>query len=244
MGLLAVSRAIGDHSLRPYVIAEPEVTIINRHPDDELLVMASDGLWDVMTNQEACTLAKKCLQRARQRGSTRQVRQRCSVPVAAHCLALPLLLVCCLPGLVLQPAGSMVAAMSAHLAVKQIVVAGGGLGDVSAGQGRSCPACERSPLQGTQLWGNASPRAHAQHPVQHSLPATTRSWRRWALTQSLLPSCPPHSGCAERRTRGCHSAHPGSSRPRQPGQRNRGDSGPLRRLRGRTGSRGSGAAKI
>ena len=25
MGLLAVSRAIGDHSLRPYVIAEPEV---------------------------------------------------------------------------------------------------------------------------------------------------------------------------------------------------------------------------
>lgn len=26
MGLLAVSRAIGDHSLRPYVIAEPEVS--------------------------------------------------------------------------------------------------------------------------------------------------------------------------------------------------------------------------
>lgn len=30
MGLLAVSRAIGDHSLRPYVIAEPEVTIVAR----------------------------------------------------------------------------------------------------------------------------------------------------------------------------------------------------------------------
>jgi protein phosphatase 2C len=27
MGLLAVSRAIGDHSLRPYVIAEPEVRL-------------------------------------------------------------------------------------------------------------------------------------------------------------------------------------------------------------------------
>jgi serine/threonine protein phosphatase PrpC len=71
MGLLAVSRAIGDHSLRPYVIAEPEVTIVNRHPDDEVLIMASDGLWDVMSNQEACNLAKKCLLRARQRGSTR-----------------------------------------------------------------------------------------------------------------------------------------------------------------------------
>lgn len=27
MGLLAVSRAIGDHSLRPYVIAKPEVSV-------------------------------------------------------------------------------------------------------------------------------------------------------------------------------------------------------------------------
>jgi len=72
MGLLAVSRAIGDHSLRPYVIADPEVTVVNRHPSDELMVMASDGLWDVITNQEACSLAKKCLLRARQKGSTRE----------------------------------------------------------------------------------------------------------------------------------------------------------------------------
>lgn len=47
---------------------------MSRHHADELLVMASDGLWDVMNNQEACTLAKKCLLRARQRGSSRQVR--------------------------------------------------------------------------------------------------------------------------------------------------------------------------
>ena len=50
-----------------------QVTIISRHPADEVLVMASDGLWDVMSNQEAVTLAKKCLGRARSRGSTRQV---------------------------------------------------------------------------------------------------------------------------------------------------------------------------
>lgn len=71
MGVLAVSRAIGDHCLRPFVIAQPEVTIITRHAQDELLLLASDGLWDVMNNQEACTLAKKCLQRARQRGASR-----------------------------------------------------------------------------------------------------------------------------------------------------------------------------
>jgi protein phosphatase 2C len=81
MGLLAVSRAIGDHSLRPYVIAEPEVTVLARHASDELLVLASDGLWDVMSNQEACGLAKKCLQRARQRGSTRQSAARVAATV-------------------------------------------------------------------------------------------------------------------------------------------------------------------
>lgn len=81
MGLLAVSRAIGDHSLRPYVIAEPEVTIVNRHAGDELLVLASDGLWDVMSNQEACTLAKKCLLRAQQRGSSKQSAARVAATV-------------------------------------------------------------------------------------------------------------------------------------------------------------------
>ena len=50
-----------------------QVTIITRHTQDELLLLASDGLWDVMNNQEACTLAKKCLQRARQRGASRAV---------------------------------------------------------------------------------------------------------------------------------------------------------------------------
>ena len=51
MGVLAMSRAIGDHCLRPYVIPEPEISAFARHPGDELLLLASDGLWDVMTNQ-------------------------------------------------------------------------------------------------------------------------------------------------------------------------------------------------
>lgn len=81
MGLLAVSRAIGDHSLRPYVIADPEVTVVNRHASDELLIMASDGLWDVISNQEACTLAKKCLLRAQQKGSSRENAARVAATV-------------------------------------------------------------------------------------------------------------------------------------------------------------------
>jgi hypothetical protein len=50
-GLLAVSRAIGDHSLRPYVTACPEVTHVGRRHGDELLLLASDGLWDMMSCQ-------------------------------------------------------------------------------------------------------------------------------------------------------------------------------------------------
>ncbi|GMH39927.1 hypothetical protein BSKO_07831 [Bryopsis sp. KO-2023] len=69
MGLLAMSRAIGDRSLRPFVIPDPEVTIIHRLPEDELLILATDGLWDVVSNQEACTLAMRCMQRAREKGA-------------------------------------------------------------------------------------------------------------------------------------------------------------------------------
>lgn len=71
MGVLAVSRSIGDQYLRPYVISGPEVTILRRSDEDELLLLASDGLWDVLSNQDACSLAKRCLQRAQRKGASR-----------------------------------------------------------------------------------------------------------------------------------------------------------------------------
>ena len=81
MGVLAVSRAIGDHCLRPFVIAQPEVTIIARRLDDELLLLASDGLWDVLSNAEAVALARRCLRRARQRGASRASAARIAATV-------------------------------------------------------------------------------------------------------------------------------------------------------------------
>lgn len=81
MGVLAVSRSIGDQYLRPYVIAWPEVTILGRSEEDEMMLLASDGLWDVLSNQEACILAKRCLQRAQQRGASRQTAARVAAAV-------------------------------------------------------------------------------------------------------------------------------------------------------------------
>ncbi|XP_022885047.1 protein phosphatase 2C 16-like [Olea europaea var. sylvestris] len=58
-GVLAMSRSIGDRYLKPWIIPEPEVMFVPRARDDECLVLASDGLWDVMTNEEACEAARK-----------------------------------------------------------------------------------------------------------------------------------------------------------------------------------------
>ncbi|XP_021278898.1 probable protein phosphatase 2C 25 [Herrania umbratica] len=57
-GCLAVSRGIGDQHLKQWVIAEPETKIISIKPDCEFLILASDGLWDKVSNQEAVDIAR------------------------------------------------------------------------------------------------------------------------------------------------------------------------------------------
>ncbi|GLJ53859.1 hypothetical protein SUGI_1150050 [Cryptomeria japonica] len=60
-GFLAMSRALGDRFLKRYVISEPEVTCTERTHEDECLILASDGLWDVLSNDTVCEVARKCL---------------------------------------------------------------------------------------------------------------------------------------------------------------------------------------
>ncbi|XP_059660886.1 probable protein phosphatase 2C 25 [Cornus florida] len=57
-GSLAVSRGIGDRHLKQWVIAEPETKIFKIKPDFEFLLLASDGLWDKVSNQEAVDIAR------------------------------------------------------------------------------------------------------------------------------------------------------------------------------------------
>ena len=63
-GNLALSRAIGDRSERPMVTAEPEIISVPVQEDnDEFILVASDGLWDVMDSQEAVDYVKSIHER-------------------------------------------------------------------------------------------------------------------------------------------------------------------------------------
>ncbi|GFS43922.1 similar to HYPERSENSITIVE TO ABA1 [Actinidia rufa] len=64
-GVLAMSRAIGDRYLRPWIIPVPEVTFTTRTEEDECLILASDGLWDVMSNDEVGEVVRRLLRRWR-----------------------------------------------------------------------------------------------------------------------------------------------------------------------------------
>ncbi|GFY81335.1 phosphatase 2C5 [Actinidia rufa] len=55
-GSLAISRAIGDPHMKEWIICEPEIRKLPLTSDCEFLIMASDGLWDKVNDQEAVDL--------------------------------------------------------------------------------------------------------------------------------------------------------------------------------------------
>ncbi|OKL58063.1 hypothetical protein UA08_06602 [Talaromyces atroroseus] len=58
-GVLAVTRALGDSYLKDLVTGHPYTTETVVQPDqDEFLILACDGLWDVCTDQEAVDLIR------------------------------------------------------------------------------------------------------------------------------------------------------------------------------------------
>ncbi|KAF6141933.1 hypothetical protein GIB67_037901 [Kingdonia uniflora] len=57
-GQLAVARAFGDRSLKKHLSSEPDVEVQMIDDGTEFLILASDGLWKVMTNQEAVDAIK------------------------------------------------------------------------------------------------------------------------------------------------------------------------------------------
>ena len=46
----------GDVQLQPYITSEPEIIEETIQGEDEYLVLATDGIWDVMKNEDVAKL--------------------------------------------------------------------------------------------------------------------------------------------------------------------------------------------
>lgn len=55
-GILAVTRSLGDHAMKDYVIGDPHLMEVKLEPTDTHVIIACDGLWDVISDQEAIDL--------------------------------------------------------------------------------------------------------------------------------------------------------------------------------------------
>ena len=74
MGTIGVTRGFGDHglkaantgvSIKPFLSSQPEVQSLNLEEYDlterDCVVIATDGLWDVVSDQDAGNIVRKIL---------------------------------------------------------------------------------------------------------------------------------------------------------------------------------------
>eukprot|EP01097_Dermamoeba_algensis_P004643 TRINITY_DN3005_c0_g1_i1.p1 TRINITY_DN3005_c0_g1~~TRINITY_DN3005_c0_g1_i1.p1 ORF type:complete len:344 (+),score=79.64 TRINITY_DN3005_c0_g1_i1:111-1142(+) len=80
-GMVAITRSLGDHCMKDFISGEPYLDYLELIPgEDNLLILACDGVWDVLSDQDAidliegepdCTaMSKKLLIHAIKGGST------------------------------------------------------------------------------------------------------------------------------------------------------------------------------
>jgi len=79
-GLVAITRSLGDHCMKSFIIGDPHLETVELNPEDSFLILACDGVWDVVPSQDAVDLisgdsdptlmAKKLLVQAIKAGST------------------------------------------------------------------------------------------------------------------------------------------------------------------------------
>ena len=66
---LSLSRAIGDRFAKPVVSGVAEIQRIPLTDDDEFIILASDGLWDVMDSEELVQFVKRKMEAMKNSGS-------------------------------------------------------------------------------------------------------------------------------------------------------------------------------
>jgi serine/threonine protein phosphatase PrpC len=57
-GVLAVSRALGDASLKPFVSSEPRIVEGRLAKENDFVILACDGVWDVLVPQDVIEIAR------------------------------------------------------------------------------------------------------------------------------------------------------------------------------------------
>jgi len=72
-GVLAVSRALGDAGLKPFVISDPRIVEGLLEKDNDFVILACDGIWDVLIPQEVIDIARSA--ESPQEGA-RQIKDR------------------------------------------------------------------------------------------------------------------------------------------------------------------------
>eukprot|EP01041_Mallomonas_annulata_P010828 gene10827-22588_t len=55
-GILAVARAFGNYGIRHVIKAEPDIFQRDVTAEDDFIVLASDGMWDVLRNKDVCDI--------------------------------------------------------------------------------------------------------------------------------------------------------------------------------------------
>ena len=58
MGFLAMSRALGDADMKPFVTCEPRITVGVLGRENDFAVLACDGVWDVLSPETVIRLAR------------------------------------------------------------------------------------------------------------------------------------------------------------------------------------------
>ncbi|KAG8944259.1 Protein phosphatase 2C 1 [Tulasnella sp. 424] len=59
-GVLAVTRSLGDSAMKEYVVGQPYTSNMELTDADDFLIIACDGLWDVIEDQPAVELIRDC----------------------------------------------------------------------------------------------------------------------------------------------------------------------------------------
>lgn len=60
---MAVSRAIGDYGLKDVVISDPDIVCIKLNGNEDFLLMACDGLWDFVEEDEVALRVYELLEK-------------------------------------------------------------------------------------------------------------------------------------------------------------------------------------